>query len=362
MASRSEIIIDGSIGEGGGQILRTSIALSAVLGVPIKIINIRAKRSNPGLQRQHLISVKAVAALSSAKVEGLRLGSTALRFIPGELRGGKYRFDIGTAGSITLVLQALLPIIAFIEEPIEITITGGTDVPWSPPIDYVRFVLARLLRLFGLDLEIQLKRRGHYPRGGGEVVIKAPPHRKGLAPLELKERGDIARIEGLSHCVKLPSHVAERQAKSAREYLRKELPGVPVSIELEYYEPHRDPHWGPGSGIVLWAVTEHSVLGADSLGAKGKPAERVGLEAAKMLVEDLLTTKALDRHASDMLLVFAAIANGSSILGGARLTLHAYTNLEIIKRIIPKVGIKFIEGGELEKPFTIKIEGYPPRT
>ncbi len=349
-----EVVIDGGMGEGGGQILRTSIALAAILGVRLKIINIRAKRRNPGLQRQHITAVKAVAALSNAKVEGLKLGSTTLVFEPRGLRGGKLRFDIGTAGSVTLVLQALLPVAAFAPEPVEIEIRGGTDVPWSPPVDYVRLVLKPLLEKFGYRFDIEVRRRGHYPRGGGIVVFRVedPPRR--LKSVKLEERGDILAIYGVSHCVRLPSHVAERQAKAAEKLLRSRLGGVPIKIDLEYYPPGRDPHLGPGSGIVIVAETRQSWLGGDALGAKGKPAEKVGEEAARKLLEDLDTGKALDRHASDMLIPFAALAEGTSVLGGARLTSHAHTNLLVVKSLL---NVQYELRGEQEKPFTLIMRG-----
>ncbi len=349
------IVVDGSMGEGGGQILRTSLALSAILGKPVKIINIRAKRRNPGLQRQHMVSVKAVASLANAEVEGLRLGSTEIVFRPRELRGGKFVFDIGTAGSVTLVFQAIMPILFFIRERVVITIRGGTDVPWSPPIDYVRFVVAKHLENLGLSISIALRRRGHYPRGGGEVVVEAKG--PGYIPgFYLVERGDIRLIEGLSHCVRLPSHVAIRQAESATRLIRKALPNVPVSISTEYYEKTRDPHLGPGSGIVVWARTEKSILGGDALGARGKKAEVVGEEAAQKLIEDLGTGKAFDRHMSDMIIPLAALADGDTAIGGAMLTNHAYTNIMLVERIIDKVKVVLREGGSIGKPFIAEIK------
>lgn len=351
------ITIDGSMGEGGGQILRTALALAALLGKPVRIVNIRAKRPRPGLQRQHLTSVRAVAELASARVEGLALGSTSIVFVPGRLRSGRFSFNIGTAGSVTLVLQAILPVLAFAEGPVEVEVKGGTDVPWSPPIDYVRFVLRRLLERFGFRFDVVLKRRGHYPRGGGWVVVSVarPPRR--LEAVDFSERGRLLRVEGLSHAVRLPRHVAERQARSAREYLASRLGGVPIHIDVEWYEPGRDPHLGPGSGIVVWALFERSVLGGDSLGAKGKPAERVGEEAASKLYEDVATGASLDRHASDMLIPFAALACGESILYGAKLTLHAWTNIMLVKQLVEGVDIEFVEGGELDKPFKLKVKG-----
>lgn len=351
------VVIDGSMGEGGGQILRTTLALSALLGRPVRIVNIRAKRPRPGLQRQHLTSVRAVAEVSGARVEGLRLGSTELTFLPGGLRGGRFRFDIGTAGSITLVLQAVLPVLAYAPGPVELEIRGGTDVPWSPPIDYVRFVLSRLLERMGYRFRVILRRRGHYPRGGGIVVVEVPEPPGRLAAARLDRAGAVKAFEGLSHAVRLPRHVAERQARAAKELIESKYPGVPVSIETEWYEPGRDPHLGPGSGIVVWAYTENSVLGGDSLGAKGKPAEKVGGEAAEKLLEDLSTGMALDRHASDMLIPYAALACGESMLGGARLTMHAWTNIEVVKRLIPEARMELMEGGELEKPFLLRVGG-----
>lgn len=347
--------IDGSFGEGGGQILRTALALSVLSGQPVRIYNIRARRPKPGLQHQHLTSVRAIAEVSSARVEGLKLGSTEIVFYPGRVRKGIFDFDIGTAGSVTLVLQAILPVLAYAPGPVEVNIRGGTDVPWSPPIDYVRHVLRRLLEYTGFSFEVVLRRRGHYPQGGGIVTVRIddPPRR--MKSLYLRDRGAIRVIEGLSHAVKLPRHVSERQAASAYKVL--ESLRVPIHIETEWYEPQRDPHIGPGSGIVLWAVTEHSILGGDALGAKGKPAEEVGAEAAKNLLEDLATGKALDRHASDMLLTYAAIACGESVLGGARLTSHAMTNLHIIRTMLPGVKAELIEGGEIDKPFAIRITG-----
>ena len=347
--------MDGSLGEGGGQILRTTLALSALTGQPVRIYNIRAKRPRPGLQRQHLTSVRAVAELCSARVEGLKLGSTEITFYPGKVKSGMFSFDIGTAGSVTLVLQAILPVLVYAPGPVEVTIRGGTDVPWSPPIDYIRHVLRRLLERAGFGFDVVLRRRGHYPRGGGIVIARVsnPPGR--LNSFYLRERGAVRVVEGISHAVKLPRHVSERQADSARKML--ESLGVPVHIETEWYEPRRDPHLGPGSGIVVWAVTEHSILGGDSLGAKGKPAEKVGIEAAKKLLEDLSTGKALDRHASDMMLTYAAIACGESIIGGARFTSHAETNLHVIRTVLPEVKVQFIEGGERDKPFVVRIVG-----
>ncbi len=347
-------VIDGSMGEGGGQVLRTAVALSAVTGTPVKIVNIRAKRRNPGLQRQHLTSVKAAATLSNARVEGLRLGSTTIEFYPRELRGGSYKFDIGTAGSVTLVLQTILPILPYVPEPVEVTVVGGTDVPWSPTIDYVRGVLTPIISMLGLNLEVTLIKRGHYPRGGGLVRYKVDNPPGSLKPVTLEERGDIKFILGVSHATKLPSHVAERQARSAISALKEEFKDVKISIDVE-----RDPEGtrgvGPGSGIAVWAVCEKSILGSDSLGERGKPAEKVGSEAALKLIEDLRTKAALDRHMSDMIIPLIALARGESIVCGSRLTLHAKTNLMVVKEILED--IKYRVNVNEDESFKLEIKG-----
>lgn len=324
------LIIDGSIGEGGGQILRYTLALASLLEKPVRIINIRAKRQNPGLQPQHLTSVRAVATIANAKVEGAYKGSMELVFNPGKLQGGNFVFDIGTAGSITLVLQALLPLLPFLDRRTAIEIRGGTDVPMSPPVDYFRYVLFPLLTQLGYRLELHIIRRGHYPRGGGVVrVIVNPTHR--LEAIEAISRGNILVIGGRSHCVKLPSHVAERQARAAREYLLSKGIKEPIDIELEYYEPDSDPHLGPGSGIVLYAKAEGGILGGDALGARGKPAEAVGREAAEKLYNEIVSGAAVDKHAGDMLIPLMALARGTSRIAVSEVSLHMRTAIEVIK-------------------------------
>ncbi len=354
--TRGMVTIDGSMGEGGGQILRTAIALSAVTGRPVRVVNIRAKRRNPGLRPQHLTAIRALAEITGARVRGASVGSMEVVFEPGRVRGGSYFFDVGTAGSVSLVLQALLPALAYADGPVRLRLRGGTDVKMAPTIDYTREVLLRLLEKMGYRVVIRLIRRGHYPRGGGivDVFIDDPP--RGFQPLDLPERGSILEVRGRSHAVRLPRHVAERQARAAWSLIRERLGLVP-SIEVEWYEPDRDPHLGPGSGVALWALTEKSVLGADALGERGKRAEVVGREAAEKLVEDLETGAALDRYAGDMVPVYMALAPGVSRYTGARLTMHALTVLELLKLIVEEAEIRIVRGGELGRPFEVVIRG-----
>ncbi len=335
MSSEEVVAVDGSMGEGGGQILRYSLALSALLLRPVKIINIRAKRSNPGLRPQHLTAVRALADITMAEVVGASVGSQVLMFKPRRRLGGSYRFNIGTAGSISLVIQALLPALLFAEDYSLIEITGGTDVSNSPPIDYMRFVFKRILGKTGANIEIHLKKRGHYPRGGGLVVLSVERLKEPLIAINAIERGGVRNIGGLSHSVKLPSHVAIRQAKSAEELIFKEL-GIKPRIEVEFYEATKDPHLGPGSGITIYAITDNSVIGADALGERGKPAEKVGEEAAVKLLSELRTGMAFDAHMADMLIPYIALAKGRSCIGVSNITLHALTAIMVTKQFLQR--------------------------
>jgi len=347
------IEIDGSFGEGGGQVLRTTVALSALLGKEIHVKNIRARRPNPGLRAQHMTAIKAVAALSDAETSGLELGSSDLFFIPRRKTSGSFKFDVGTAGSISLVLQGLMPAAAFSSGGAEFEITGGTDVRWSPPIDYVRFVVLPILSRLGYVAQLKVLRRGHYPKGGGRVSMKVQPC-KGLRPLLLTERSEIKEVHGISHSVKLPSHVAQRQASAAEEILKK-TDHLNVFVKLETYPPAADPHIAPGSGIVLYTGEEcGTVLGADSVGERGKPAEEVGRQAAKQLVEEIKSGAPVDRHMSDILIPYLAVAEGRSEFRTSQITMHMITNAKIAELVSGcEIGIN----GELGNPGIVAVKG-----
>ncbi len=347
------IEIDGSFGEGGGQVLRTSIALSALLARKVHITNIRAKRPNPGLRPQHVTAVEAVAAICDAETSGLQIGSANLLFSPKKARSGSFRFDVGTAGSISLVLQALMPASAFSSGGAEFEITGGTDVRWSPTIDYVRFVVLPTLSRIGYEAELKLIRRGHYPKGGGKVSIKIRQCRE-LSPLTLNERQEIGQIRGVSHCVKLPSHVAQRQAVAAQNVL-KSLSQMIVDVALETYPQDTDPHIAPGSGITIYTDEAcGAILGADSIGERGKAAEEVGSEAAKLLLEEINSNAPVDRHMSDILIPYLAVADGTSGFRTSQITMHTITNARIAELVS---GAEVRIEGELGNPGTVRIRG-----
>ena len=347
------IEVDGSIGEGGGAVLRTALALSAVSCKPVHIYNIRAKRTKPGLQPQHFRGVEALTKLTNARVEGLGLHSKELKFEPSAIEGGRYRVDIGTAGSTTLILQILMPAAAFARKPVEVEITGGTDNPFAPPIDFLKNVTLPTLRKMGFRGEVECVQRGHYPRGGGIVRAHIEPLEK-LQALRLTEPGRVVHVAGVAHCVRLPANIATRMAHAASKALIK-AGHAKVDIRAESYPPAQDPHLGPGTGITLWAETESGgILGASSLGKRGKPADQVGREAAETLIKQLQTGRAVDRHMTDQLVPYLALAEGESEITSAELTSHALTNIALVEQIL---GLRFEVEGELKQPGRIRVEG-----
>ena len=347
------IEIDGSYGEGGGQILRTAISLAALTLTPIRISEIRARRPKPGLKRQHMAGIELTAKLVDAAVEGLEIGSTEVKFVPRARKSGVFHFDVETAGSISLILQAVLPAAVMAPGPIEFHLNGGTDVKWSPPIDYFREVFINMVHHLGPEIRLEQKRRGHYPRGGGEVICHVRPVQN-LNAISMIEFGEVSSIRGISHCVKLPSHVAERQAGAAQELIKDRL-GVPVDFDVEYYTKNEDRHLGPGSGIVIWADgTEGSRLGADSLGDKGISAEVVGRRAAEQLVREINSGMAIDSHLCDMIVPYLAMATGVSRIGITEITSHLKTNLWTINQIL---GTSFDLEGETGQSGVLSIRG-----
>ncbi|MHA1771399.1 MAG: RNA 3'-terminal phosphate cyclase [Candidatus Thorarchaeota archaeon] len=320
------IEIDGSYGEGGGQILRTAVSLSAFTLKPVRIYNIRAGRPRPGLKRQHIAGIELTGHLVNANISGLREGSTEVVFQPRERKGGLFKYDIGTAGAISLVLQAVLPAAVLAPDKITLHIKGGTDVSWSPPIDYMRKVFIPAITRIGTQVTIKQLRRGHYPRGGGEVICEVNPVEK-ISPFREDIFGELEYVEGISHCVRLPAHIAERQAKAAENTLR--AGGIDsIKIEVEHYPKDKDPHRGPGSGIVLLAKSNRgNCIGADSLGKRGKSAEAVGNDAANKLLRQIATGMPVDAHLADMLVPYIALASGESRIGVTEITSHLETNI-----------------------------------
>jgi RNA 3'-terminal phosphate cyclase (ATP) len=320
--------IDGSYGEGGGQLLRSAVALSAITGVAIRIHSIRARRSPPGLAPQHLAAVRAVARICGASSEGLELRSTELAFAPGPIRAGEVHLDVGTAGSVTLVLQALAPVMLTAEGGCRATITGGTDVRAAPPLDYVRHVFVPLLSSMGAELRLMVERRGYYPRGGGVVHLATQPAT--FRPLRPASAGTLFAVEGLSHVAHLPAHIADRMRAAAIEELDKA--GIPSRCDAVTLG-QRDAA-GPGGAVVLWARREHTVLGAGRVAERGIPAEALGAAAGAELAADLTRAATLDVHAADQLLIYCALARGESWFTTRALSSHARAAIWLIRQFV----------------------------
>ena len=328
------IKLDGAHGEGGGQILRSALTLAALTGHTFRLVNIRAARPRPGLAYQHLAAVRAAAAVTAAHVEGDRIGSRELLFVPGVTKPGSYRFEIGTAGATGLVMQTLIPPLALAHGVSDLVITGGTHVPWSPCYHYLDWHWRPLLARIGIPVTLELQRAGFYPQGGG-VMQASLPGNVVPRPINLARRGRVRHVRGISAVANLPLEIAERQRRRAL----RSLHGLEVDIEIrELVAQSR------GTLLLLLVECEHSQACVFALGARGKPAERVAEEAGDSLLAFLDSGAAVDPWIADQLLLPLAIAQGRSELHTSRVTGHLLTNAAIIRNFLP-VEIK-IDGSE----------------
>ena len=324
------IELNGATLEGGGAILRIATALAVVTKKPCRIFNIRSNRPKPGLAIQHLLGIQALAQLCNGHLEGDHLGSEEIKFYPGEIQAKDLHVKIETAGSITLVLQTLIPPALEAPQPIKVIFNGGaTDTFFAPTIDYFRFVFLKILQNLGVKVEIKILKRGYYPEGGAEVEVKIYPRR--LKNLNLIERGNLKKItaiSGASESLK-GKKVAERQLAGVREILGKLK--LPIEEKVEYYDTAC-----PGSQICLIAEFENTLIGTDNLGKLGKRAEDVGKEAALELLREQKSESCLDRHLADQILPYMALSKGKSQVTVSEITDHCKTNIWVIE--------KFIEG------------------
>jgi len=326
IGSESTLELDGSYGEGGGQILRTALSLSALTGHAVYITNIRAGRTKPGLRPQHVTAVRAVAALCDAELEGDYLDSQTITFIPRTSpQSGTYTFDVteaargGSAGSVMLILQAVLLPLALGSGPSRLYLKGGTHVEWSPSALYVEKVFLPTLARMGVRAQLKITQWGFYPRGGGEVTVDIEGDAV-LRPLEIGERGDIEAVRGMAYVAELPSHIPQRMTDRAYSLLRKA--GMPVHIE-----PRHVPSSGAGAGLFLWACYAQALAGFTALGRRGLPSE----EVAEMAVRDLLahhrTGAAVEPHLGDQLVLPLALVGGDACLSVSEVTQHLLTNI-----------------------------------
>lgn len=324
------IEIDGSHGEGGGQIIRTSVALSAVTGKNVKISNIRARRKKPGLQAQHKTAIDAVAKLCNANVIGNRIGGEEIIFEPKKIKGGLLTLHIGTAGSTALVLQSLMIPAMHTEKPLDVTITGGTINTWAPSAGYLQNVAVPLLKKFGYKGEIELKKHGFYPTGGG--LVEARIRKCVLERIDLTERGKIVSVNGL--CTATEDLQKQQVAERMQKYLRGKLFDtfqVAPNIKTSYVESASS-----GGGCDLFAVYEDSILGAVSVAERGKRSEDVAKEALEMLASAHKSGAALDMHMADQIVPYMALAGGVARV--EEITEHCKTNIWVCEQFL---GLQF---------------------
>jgi len=323
--------IDGSQKSGSGTILRLSVALAAITKQPLHITNIRQNRPQPGLKPQHLEALLTAGKLCNAEIQGAKLGSKELWFLPQEIRGGNFEALIETAGSIPMLLLATLPICLLAEKPVSLHVAkGGTDTTHAPTINYLRFVFLPALKQMGVDAEIRVQKYGYYPKGMGEATITVKPNHQ-LKPIALKSFGNLESIKGVSVCTFLADRqVAERQAKAAEDYLTQNGFRVDIQVVNDQSNPLQK-----GSSIVLWAKTDTGVIiGADAIGELRKMSEAVGREAAQRLITELSVKPTVDIYLADMLTLYMALAKGKSVFLARTISEHIESNIWLIGKIL----------------------------
>ena len=320
------IKIDGSYGEGGGQILRTALGLAALYQKAVHIFNIRANRPKPGLRPQHLACVKAMQVITKAKVKGAEVGASELFFAPQGNFAGDYHFDIGTAGATSLVLQCLLLPLSQAKEPSTLIIKGGTHVPFSPPFHYLQYVFVPMLAKLGIKVEIELRKWGWYPEGGGEIYIKVYPA-SFLKAQRWEDFPSFSSLKGLSVAANLPKHVIKRQAKRLKNQIEKL--GFSLKIEENFVSSR-----GKGSFLFLW-VDEEIKAGFAAVGIKGKPAEKVADEVSDGFLKYFQNKVALDAHLADQIIPYLALAPGTSSFTTI-ISSHLRTNIWVIRQFLKR--------------------------
>jgi len=328
--------IDGSQKSGSGTILRLSIALAGIVNQPLHIFNIREKRPQPGLRPQHLEAVLTAAKICNAEVKGASLGSRELWFTSNRIEGGEIHAEIGTAGSIPMLLLTVLPLCVFAQTPVCLHVTkGGTDVRNAPTINYLKHVLLPMLTRMGLETSLIIEKYGYYPKGMGEITLTVQPSKR-LNPIRIEKFGTIKELRGLSVCTFLADRkVAERQAKTANELLKTRGYEATIQVVNDMSNPLQK-----GSSLVLWAKTDTgALLGGDAIGELGKPSEVVGREAAENLLREVESLVTVDVHLADMLVPYVALAQEESVYLSRVITEHLDTNIWLAQEIL---GVEFM--------------------
>ena len=343
----SELLsLDGSRGEAGGQILRAALTLSALTGRGFQISRIRAGRPRPGLRPQHLAAVRAAAMACQARVGGAFEGSPDLRFEPGPVTSGEFRFEIATAGAATLVLQTVLPALAHAGQKSSVEVTGGTHVPQSPIFEFLSRHWAAVLDKAGLRLRAELKRAGFYPPGGGEVVARVEPWPGPGSPLQLEDRGDLVALRAVSGAGRIRGEVAERQAKAVSALLWEERR---LEIECQVKEP---PVASPGSYLYLEAVFERGRLALSDLGRRGLRSEVLAERLTRRLLRQLDAEGAVDGHLADQLVVPLSACG----CGGRVTTVEVTRHLQTVIEVVSLFGVQARTWGRVGGPGGFEIE------
>jgi RNA 3'-phosphate cyclase len=321
---KNVLMIDGSYGEGGGQIVRTAVALSVLTKEPIEITNIRAGRPIPGLRPQHYTALSCIRTICDAEIDGLSVHSTNLKFTPHDIKPGTYTFDIGTAGSMTLVFQACLLSAFHASAPLTIILRGGTDVRWAPSWDYFAHVFLPLISKIGIKTETKLLKRGYYPTGGGEAKLTIHPVEK-LLSFSAQEPQSFTEMSGIIHRANLPDHISTRMKHAAIKTAMKQ--NLRSSIQIE-----AAPSSSTGTGITLWSESEQTILGSAVLGDKALSAETVGETAGNHLIQEISSGATLDCYAIDQILPYLALAPRPSTCLIREISNHTQTNMWLIKQ------------------------------
>lgn len=346
------ITLDGSYGEGGGALVRTALALSTLTGQEFTVTNIRSGREQPGLKAQHLTAITALQEICQAETNAITIGSSELWFKPGKIRSGTYPIDIGTAGSITLLLQSVLLPSLFAPGKITLTITGGTCGKWQASVDYLQHILLPQLRKFVKRIELQIIKRGYYPKGGGQIILEISPKIKDFTDqktffqelhqqvpaITLTSFEKWEQIRGIINLSKelQEKEVGERIKTAAEKTLKSSR--LPTAIRIEYVDSH-----SVGGEVLLWAVGTKDgdvdvnnplLLGSDVLIEKGKTSEHLGTEVAEKLLREINGGFPVDPHLADMLVPFLALRPGSA-LATREITPHALTNMHVVEQFLP---------------------------
>ena len=331
------IQIDGGAKSGSGTLLRYAVSFASLLGQELHMTNIRAKRDKPGLRPQHMASVKACASLCGATVEGAKVNSVEILYRPGRnIKGGHYQWDIGTAGSTTLLMMALLPLCLFANSETVLRISGGLFQDFAPSACHIQHVLLPMLTRMGVKAELKIVRPGYVPRGGGVIEISAEPVLGTLQPLQLLQQGKVTRISGVAISSHLKEKkVSQRMAEQCQKVLARQ--GYKSRIDVQW----DDTAVQAGASLAIWAETDASCrLGADQAGRRGRGSEEIGTYVASSLLEDLKAGATVDRYLADQLVLYAALAEGTTQFLIPRLTDHVETNLWLVEKFGARTRVK----------------------